>query len=53
MRLFYEEGKTRREITEALEIRDLDRVMKWLRQYRREGESTFLKKRRGLGRSPK
>ena len=53
MRMFCKEGMTRREITEALGIRDRDRIMKWLRQYRREGESTFLKKRRGLGRSPK
>jgi transposase-like protein len=33
MRMFYEEGKTRKEITEALGIRDRDRVMKWLRRY--------------------
>ena len=38
-RMFYEEGKTRKEITEALGIRDRNRVMKWLRQYRREGEA--------------
>ena len=30
MRMFYEERKTRKEITEALGIRDRDRVMKWL-----------------------
>ncbi len=30
MRMFYEEGKTRKEITEALGSRDRDRVMKWL-----------------------
>jgi transposase len=53
MRMFYEDGKTRKEITEALGIRDRDRVMKWLRQYRREGEAAFLKKRGGLGRPPK
>ena len=53
MRMFYEEGKTRKEITETLGIRDRDRVMKWLRQYRREGEAAFLKKRRRLGRQPK
>lgn len=46
MRMFYEEGKTRQEITEALGIRDRHRVMKWLRQYRREGEDAFLKKRK-------
>jgi len=44
MRMFYEEGKTRKEITEALGNRDRDRVMKWLRQYRREGKDAFLKK---------
>ena len=53
MRMFYEEGKTRKEITEALGIRDQHRVMKWLRQYRREGEDAFLKKRKRLGRPPK
>ena len=34
-------------------IRDRHRVMKWLRQYRREGEDAFLKKRKRLGRPPK
>ena len=53
MRMFYEEGKTRKEITKALGIRDRDRVMKWLRQYRREGEMAFLKKPRRLGRRPR
>lgn len=33
MQMFYEEGKTRKEIPEALGIRDRDRVMKWLRRY--------------------
>ena len=46
MRLFYEEGKTRKEITAMLGIRDKHRVMKWLRQYRREGDHAFLKKPR-------
>jgi transposase-like protein len=40
MRLFFEEGKTRREIAEALGARDRDSVKKWVRQYRREGEAT-------------
>ena len=53
IRLFYEEGKTRAEITKALEIRDPDRVKIWLRKYRREGEAAFDKKRRGPGRRPK
>jgi len=46
MRLFYEEGKTRKEITEMLGIRDKAWVMIWLRQYRREGDYAFLKKPR-------
>ena len=46
MRLFYEEGKTRKEITAMLGIHDKHRVMKWLRQYRREGDYAFLKKPR-------
>ena len=55
VRLFYEEGKTRDEITEMLAIRDRARVKKWLHQYRQEGEGAFGKKRRkGLvGRPPK
>jgi len=53
MRMFYEDGKTRKEITEALKIRDPQRVKKWLRQYRREGEEAFLKKGKKLGRPPK
>ena len=53
MRMFYEEGKTRKEITEALDIYDRDRVKKWLRRYRREGEAAFLKKRGRPGRPPK
>jgi len=53
MRMFYEEGKTRKAITEALGIRDPERVKKWLRKYRREGKAAFEKKRRGPGRPPK
>ncbi len=37
MRLFYEEGQTRAQITEQLGILDRDRVKKWLAQYRRGG----------------
>jgi transposase len=53
--LFYEEGKTRAEITELLGIRDPGRVKKWLHLYRQEGEAAFLRKpREGLiGRPPK
>jgi transposase-like protein len=41
MRLFYEEGKTRAEITDLLAIRDPHRVKAWLKQYRREGVEGF------------
>ena len=43
VRLFYEEGKTRAEITKLLEIRDPHRVKAWLKQYRREGACGFGK----------
>lgn len=52
MRLFYEEGKTRREITEALGIHDPGRIKKWLQKYRLEGENAFEKKKGGPGRPP-
>ncbi len=53
VRLFYEEGKTRAQITTQLGIRDADRVKKWLRQYRRGGVAAFASKPRGPGRRPK
>ena len=43
VRLFYEEGKTRAEITQQLQIRDPQRVRAWLRQYRREGATGLSK----------
>lgn len=43
VRLFYEEGKTRAEITQQLQVRDPQRVRVWLRQYRREGVTGFSK----------
>lgn len=43
IRLFYEEGKTRLEITKKLGLRDQDRVKMWLRQYRKEGDNLFTK----------
>lgn len=43
MRLFYEEGLTRAEITQSLGIRDPHRVKAWLKQYRREGAAGFSK----------
>ena len=55
VRLDHEEGKTRAEIAEILGIRDPIRVKVWLRQYRKEGEGAFDRKRRTglLGRRPK
>jgi len=43
MRLFFEEGKTRAEITVALDLYGDERVKEWARQYRREGELAFRK----------
>ena len=43
VRLFYEEGKTRAEITQALGLRSAGRVETWVRQYRREGEMAFTR----------
>lgn len=55
VRLFYEEDKTYGEITKLLEIRDPERVRKWISRYRRDGEKAFDKKRRSgmIGRPPK
>jgi len=50
VRLFYEEGKTRAEITRRLDVRDPNRVKAWLKQYRREGVAGFGK---AQGRPPK
>jgi len=50
IRLFYEEGKTRAEIRQALGLRSDSRVETWVRQYRREGEHGFA---RPLGRPRK
>lgn len=50
IRLFYEEGKTRAEITQLLKVQDPHRVKAWLKQYRREGEAGFSK---GQGRPRK
>lgn len=43
VRLFYEEGKTGSEITQALGVRSENRVEAWVRQYRREGAQAFSK----------
>lgn len=53
MRLFYEEGKTRAQITAQLGILDASRVKKWLHPYRQGGVAAFTKKRSGPGRRPK
>lgn len=43
MRLYYEEGRTRAEVTALLGIRDPHAVKEWGKQYRREGASAFTK----------
>ena len=43
MRLYYEEGRTRAEVTALLGIRDPQAVKEWGKQYRREGVSAFSK----------
>jgi transposase len=43
MRLYYEEGKTRAEVTALLEIRDPHAVKEWGKKYRHEGASAFGK----------
>lgn len=51
----FQAGKTHREITEALGIRDVTRTEKWIRAYRENGEAAFDKSsKKGLvGRPPK
>jgi transposase-like protein len=41
VRLFYEEGKTRAEIAQALGMRCVRPVETWVRGYRQEGEQAF------------
>ena len=43
VRLFFEEGKTRAEITKVLGLHSEEQVKKWVSQYRREGEQAFRK----------
>ncbi len=43
VRMFFEEGMTRAEITAALKLRNEGRVKMWVRQYRREGIAAFDK----------
>ena len=52
IRLFYEEGMTRAQITQQLGIRDPGRVKHWLNRYRKEGEAFFLGQRHRSGRRP-
>lgn len=47
IKLWEEEGKTQKEITEILGIRDPERVKVWIKLYRREGEKGLKKPRRG------
>jgi transposase len=51
IRLFFEEGLTKAEITKQLKIRDPERVGNWLWQFRKQGEGMFSKVR--TGRPPK
>ena len=41
MRLFFEEGKTRAEITKVMGLPSEELVKEWVKQYRREGELAF------------
>ena len=50
VRLFYEEGKTRQEISDALGLTSGECVERWARRYRREGETAFM---RSIGRPRK
>ena len=43
VRMFFEEGRTRAEITRLLKLRSDSRVKEWVSQYRREGECAFTK----------
>ena len=43
IRLFFEEGKTRSEISNLLGISDHQRVKKWVSKYRKEGSTMFTK----------
>lgn len=43
VRMFYEEGMTRQEISAALGLSSGECVERWVRRYRREGEKGFCK----------
>lgn len=55
VRLYQEEGKLYKEITELLEIANLWRVKKWMRDYRCKGEAAFQRDPQSYkgGRPPK
>jgi transposase-like protein len=50
VRLVLEEHLTYQEVAEKLGIRQAERIEKWVRMYRREGEASFHKP---IGRPPK
>jgi transposase len=41
VRLFYDKGKTRAEITKAMRLPSAELVKEWVKQYRMEGELAF------------
>jgi transposase-like protein len=43
VKMFLEDGVNYREIAERLEIRDSERIEKWVQMYRREGAASFEK----------
>ena len=45
VRMFYEEGKTRAQIAQALGLRRVRPVETWVRVYRQEGEQAFTHSR--------
>jgi transposase-like protein len=58
VRMYLEEGKTRRAIIEELGINDVRQVTKWLAQYRKFGSEVLIKRKPtrkevSLGRPPK
>jgi len=58
VRLFLEEGQTRRAIIEELGIKDVKRISKWLAKYRKFGKEVLIqrnptRKEVPLGRPPK
>jgi transposase len=55
VRLYQDEGKSYKEITELLAIADPWRVQKWLRNYRRKGKAAFQRDPQSYkgGRPPK